>query len=279
MFICFSTKAIHLEAVTSLTSEAFIATLKRFVSRRGFSSHMYSDQGSNFVGAEAELREFVERVNKSASVSSFLAERGIQWHFNPPAALSQGGYWEAGVKSTKYHLKRVVGASTLTLEEFSTVLCQVEAVLNSRPICPMSPDPDDFDALTPGHFLIGQPLVAVPSPDFTEVKTGRLSRWQRTQQMVTHFWRRWSKEYIGSLQQRNKWKQQQRIVEVGDLVLLKEDDAPPLKWNIGRIVNVFPDKEGNVRVVTVKTKSSEYRRPIMKVCPLLTNQQLQQSQL
>jgi hypothetical protein len=276
IFICFTTKAVHLEAVTSLTSCAFIAIFHRFVSRRGFPLHMYSDQGSNFVGAEREMREFIESLHHDDSLHLFSAERGVTWHFNPPAAPSQGGYWEAGVKSTKYHLKRIVGTTTLVLEEFQTILCQVEAVLNSRPLGPLSPSPQDLDALTPGHFLIGQPLVAIPTPDLSAVKPGRLSRWERVQQIVTHFWTRWHREYLSTLQERNKWRKKQKDIAVGDLVILKEDDAPPLKWNKGRIMAVFPGSDGAVRVVTVKTKHGEYRRSVTKICPLISKEELDQ---
>jgi hypothetical protein len=265
-----------------MTTEAFIATLKRFVSRRGRPSHIYSDCGSNFLGAAKELEDWVN-VLKDNSVFDFLATEGISWHFNPPEAPHMGGLWEAAVKSAKYHLKRTVGGATLTLEEFGTILAMVEAVLNSRPLCAMSPEVDDHEALTPGHFLIGKQLMAVPEPSLLDIRENRLSRWQRVSQILQHFWKRWQAEYLHSLQERAKWRRPEKNIEVGDLVLMKHDQEPPLKWKLGRISSIYPGIDGLVRSAEVKTKTSEldpqkylikvkehfYKRPVTKICPLI----------
>ena len=271
LFVCMSTKACHLESVTELSTEAFIATFKRFISRRGPSSHMYSDCGTNFVGADNEMKMLLESSNHNQLLNRHLTDQGITWHFNPASAPHQGGLWEAGVKSTKYHLKRVIGQNILTLEEFNTVLCQVEACLNSRPLCALSSDPSDFNVLTPGHFLIGEPLTAIPEPDLTEIKINKLSRWQHAQQIVQHFWRRWSSEYLTSLQQRFKWTSKRADLQVGDLVIVKEDNLPPNKWKMGRVILVHPGEDALVRVVTVKTGTGEVKRPVVKLCPILFN--------
>ncbi|XP_071580104.1 uncharacterized protein [Temnothorax nylanderi] len=162
LFVCFSTSAIHLELVADYTTEAFIAAYKRFTSRRGICSTLSSDCGTNLKGADAELRRlFLASLHKSGDLAKLLAKDGTQWNFNPPAAPHFGGKWEAGVKSVKLHLKRIVGDQLLTFEEMNTLLIQIEAVLNSRPISPQSDDPNDISALTPGHFLVGQPLTTV----------------------------------------------------------------------------------------------------------------------
>ncbi|XP_029341390.1 uncharacterized protein LOC115033257 [Acyrthosiphon pisum] len=161
IFVCFSIKAIHIEAVEDMTSAAFLAALRRFISRRGKPSTMWSDNGTNFVGAERELSECLLNVAKN------LANEGVTWHFNPPSAPHFGGLWESGVKSAKYHLLRVLKESSLTYSELETLLCQVEACLNSRPLTPMSSDPFDTDPLTPAHFLIGGPMFFQPEPDLS----------------------------------------------------------------------------------------------------------------
>lgn len=196
LFVCMVTRAIHLEAVSDLTSEGFLAAFKRFVARRGHCAEVYSDNGTNFVGAARELKVlFVgERASVVSEVAENLAANGTTWHFIPPHAPHFGGLWEAGVKSAKHHLRRVVGNNTLTFEELSTVLAQIEACLNSRPISQISSNAADPIPLTPGHFLVGEPPVLVPDHNYEEANVGLLKRWQITQRMVQHFWRRWYQE-------------------------------------------------------------------------------------
>ncbi|XP_029170008.1 uncharacterized protein LOC114939764 [Nylanderia fulva] len=189
LFICFWSKAIHLELVSDYSSEAFIAALRRFVSRRGLCADIFSDCGTTFVGADRTLRElFIAASSEGEGIARAAAKEGIRWHFNPPAAPHFGGLWEAAVKSAKYHLRRVIGETTLTFEELSTLLTQIEACLNSRPLQALSDDPDDVSALTPGHFLIGAPLLAIPEPPQGGEHGDTRSRWQHLQQMREHFW-------------------------------------------------------------------------------------------
>ncbi|GFW42606.1 integrase catalytic domain-containing protein [Trichonephila clavipes] len=182
-------KAIHLEIFRDLTTEAFFAALKQFVARRGRPIEIHSDNGRNFVGANNELRKILKALfkGKVEEIMDFLSKEQIKWNFNPLSAPHFGGLWEAGVISLKYHLKRVIGNSILSHEEFLTLVVQIEAVLNSRPICPLSNDPNDVETLTPAHFLVGSSLVAVPDPDYTEIPMNRLSRWQLVQRMNQHF--------------------------------------------------------------------------------------------
>ncbi|XP_029053753.1 uncharacterized protein LOC114881213 [Osmia bicornis bicornis] len=184
VFIWFSTGAIHLELVSDYSAEAFIAAYKRFSGRRGIPATITSDCGTNLVGADRELRSLWKKVANS------LANDGTEWKFNPPSAPHFGGKWEAAVKSVKFHLRHVIGNTALTFEEFSTLLSQIEAVLNSRPLCPLTDDPSDIGALTPGHFLTGAALTTVPEPDLSDVPTSRLSRWQLLKQFVDHLWMR-----------------------------------------------------------------------------------------
>jgi len=156
LFVCFATRAIHIELVSNLTSEAFIAALRRFSSRRGKPANIYSDNGTNFVGANRELKELAQVLSSKTSPMQEMAnEIGISWHFIPAHSPYFGGLWEAGIKSLKYHLKRIAGNVILTFEELYTLLTQIEALLNSRPLTPMSSDPNDLTPLTPAHFLIG----------------------------------------------------------------------------------------------------------------------------
>ncbi|XP_076291065.1 uncharacterized protein LOC143214212 [Lasioglossum baleicum] len=240
----------------------------RFCSRRGIPSALYSDNGTTFRGADRELASAFRAATRDPTTLNRLALDRVTWHFTPPSAPHFGGLWEAGVRSVKYHLKRVVGAHTLTFEEFATLLCQVEACLNSRPLAAVSENFDDYCALTPGHFLIGAALTAVPNPSLLDLKEARLSRWQLCQQMTESFWRRWSQDYMQGLQQRVKWQTQKPNIVVGQLVLLRQSNLPPCKWELGRVIECHPGDDGIVRVVTVKTAQSQYKRPIVKLCIL-----------
>ncbi|XP_029663034.1 uncharacterized protein LOC115235400 [Formica exsecta] len=234
--------------------------------RRGLCRSLHSDCGTNFVGADAQLRAlFTASSPEQRKIADQMANESIRWCFNPPAAPHFGGLWEAAVKSFKHHLRRVLGESTLTYEEMSTLLAQIEACLNSRPLQAMSDDPDDLAALTPGHFLVGAALNAIPEASSLDVPLGRLSRWQLLQRMRDHFWDRWSQEYLHTLLQRPKWWATNEEVRVGRLCLIRSDNAPPTRWPLARIASVHPGADGRIRVVTLRTASSELTRPIAKI--------------
>ena len=272
IFVCFTTRAVHIELISDLTTEAFIAGLRRFFARRGLSTNLYSDNATNFVGARNEIEQIAKLVQSQSHndlVKSYLTSKGITWHFTPPRSPHFGGLWEAAVKSFKFHYYRVVGEKLFTYEELNTYTCKIEAILNSRPITPMSQDPNDLRALTLAHFLIGEALPSLPEVDYTDTPVNRLSVWEHIQFMKQHFWRRWSKEYLNQLTTRAKWHlKKPEDIKIGSLVLLKEDNISSLRWPLGRIVEVFPGKDGTTRVVTVKTSSGSYKRSITRVAPL-----------
>lgn len=278
LFVCMATKALHLELVTSLTTEAFLACLDRFVSRRGLPSNIYSDCGTNYIGAARQLQDlqgWLHEERTKTNLIDYASSKGIHWHFNPPHAPHFGGLWEAGIKSVKRLLRTNIGENVLTHEELMTYLLKIEAILNSRPLCPLSNAPEDFDYLTPGHFIIGGPLVAIPEPSLLNLKENTLSRWQLVKMLSEHFWKRWRLEYLTTLQQRSKWTKNCKDLEEGDLVLLKEDNVPPLKWPLARVVSTHPGRDGRVRVATVRTSSSSYKRPTCKLVPFPPSQNSQ----
>ncbi|XP_046599170.1 uncharacterized protein LOC124295055 [Neodiprion lecontei] len=264
IFICFTTSAVHLELVSDYTTEAFIAAYKRFTSRRGICAPIASDCGTNLVGADSELRRLLAASSKEfAEIANVLASHGTQWRFNPPSTPYFGGKWEAGVKSVKFHLKRVIEEATQTFEQFATFLTQVEATLNSRPLCAISDDPRDPSALTPGHFLVGSALKTIPEPSLIEVPVQRLSHWQHSRQMLEHFWKRWSTEYLQFFQNLSKWQTHHGNIKIGSIVLVKNENLPPSVWPLAKVIEAHPKTNGLVRVVTVKTKSSVLKRPIV----------------
>ncbi|XP_054277308.1 uncharacterized protein LOC128996192 [Macrosteles quadrilineatus] len=183
------------------------------------------------------------------------------------SAPHQGGIWERTVQSVKYHLRRVIGEQLLNFEEFLTLSTKIEAILNSRPITALSSDPAEVDYLTPGHFLIGSPLLALPEPTWEEVRSNRLSRWQLVQAMSQNFWKRWQKDYLHTLQRRGKWTLPQVNIKEGDLVLIHEEISPPLSWRTGRVTTTSPGPDGLVRVVHLHTNKGPLTRAVTKVSP------------
>lgn len=269
LFICFATKAVHLELVGDLTTKSFLACFKRFVARRGNVAEIFCDNGTNFVGAE---RIMFQNSHFRNAIMDNLSPRNIKFHFIPPRSPHFGGLWERAVRSVKQHLMRVSGDASLTYEEFYTLLTSIEACLNSRPITPLSEDPNDLEALTPGHFLIGVPLTSPAEKDVTAVPSNRLSRWERVQQIQQHFWARWRAEYFAQLQTRPKGQQvNPPNIECGTMVVLVDENLPPLKWRLGRVIETHPGEDGIVRVVTVRTASGVVKRAVKKVCVLPTD--------
>lgn len=271
LFICLATKAVHIELAADLSAETYLSVFKRFISRRGRPTDMYSDNGSNFVGAKREIDELYELFNNDIvkqKFTNFMTLEGIRWHFIPPRSPHMGGIWEAAIKRTKFHLKRIIGEASLKYDELYTLLVQIEAVLNSRPLTPLSSDPNDLRVLTPAHFLIGCPVTSYPESNLNDLPINRLSRWQRVEQLKQHFWRRWIKEYLHNCQARIKWNTVDQPIKVGQMVILQEDNLPPLCWSLARIEEVHAGDDNIIRVVTVRTPKGLYKRPITKLCVL-----------
>ncbi|XP_062557524.1 uncharacterized protein LOC134222387 [Armigeres subalbatus] len=279
VFVCLCTKAVHLELVTDLSTERFLQALRRFIARRGRPSDIYSDNGTNFVGARNQLTELFRMFKDNQHhdrVTTELAENGVQWHFIPPKAPHFGGLWEAAVRSAKNHLLKVIGETVVSSEDYATLLAQVEACLNSRPLVPMSDDPDDLQPLTPAHFLVGSSLQSLPDVNMKAVSSNRLNQYQLIQQKLQHFWNRWKREYLIQLQARTKRWKPAIPVQPGKLVVIKDENAPPIRWKIGRIIALHPGEDNVTRVVTVKTATGELKRPVEKICilPIPVNDEL-----
>ena len=257
IFICFTTKAIHLEPVENLTKEDCLNTLKRFTGRRGTPQAIDSDHSTTFIGARGELEfrrllrdeEFKDLINNLAS------QNHIDCFTIPPRTPHFGGLWEAAVKSLKRHLYRTVGSTKLSTSAFTTLLTQIEAILNSRPLTAPSTDINIPLVLTPGHFIIGRPVTAIPEP--SSPKNYTLSRhWRNIDKMIRQFWKKWSVEDLSSLQQRNKWRTENVQPAVNDIVIIKEDNTPPMCWPLARIIQTFDGNDNIVRVFQVKTNWS-----------------------
>lgn len=268
IFICFSTKAVHIEVVSDLSAEGFLNAFKRFVSRRGLCSEIYSDNAGNFVSANRQLSEIAD-FSKDPLFRSFLLDNHIEWHFIPPRSPHFGGLWESAVRLLKHHLKRIITSVNLTFEELYSITTQVEAIVNSRPLMRLTEDKDDLEMLTPGHFLVGRALRSLPEVPVDESRHTLVSRYRHMKLLIQHFWKAWCRDYLHSLQERTKWRQNTTPnVSEGDVVILKEENLPPMVWKMGIVRRTFPGEDGVVRVVEVNTSEGTFRRAVRKICVL-----------
>ena len=252
---------------TSLSTDAFLNAFERFCSRRGVPKHVLSDNSTNFVGANRELKELVSAFDQD-KISNTGGNRGIQWSFNLPLAPHFGGIHESMVKSAKRAIYAVLHGADVTDEELQTAFVGAEGLLNSRPLTYISSDPRDEVPLTPNHFLIGMAGGCfAPEVDTEDFPLTR--RWRYVQQLLKHVWQRWMRELIPTLNPRQRWRKQKRDAQVGDIVLIIDADTPRSQWPIGRVKEAIPGSDGHVRVLYVRVGSKLMKRPITRVCPLV----------
>jgi hypothetical protein len=274
LFICMSTRAAHLDLVTSLTTEAFLNVFKRFYSRRGIPQKMISDGGGCFVGAARELKALYDFLGGPGKdpITNGLAEHGIEWVFAVPRAPHTSGAVETMVRQAKILLRKTIASTPLTYEDLSTVICQAESVLNSRPLfcVPLSSSPLDAEHITPSHFLISQSTAAIPtSSNSLTLPTNQLNHYRKLMNLFLSFWERFNKEYLQQLQKRAKWRERGKVtICVGDIVLVKEDNLPPCQWRLGRVMETFPGPDGITRTVMLRTSLGNLKRNIMSIAPL-----------
>ncbi|XP_049869459.1 uncharacterized protein LOC126369201 isoform X2 [Pectinophora gossypiella] len=272
IFVCFVTKAIHVELASDLTTACFLNCLKRFIARRNKPSQIFCDNAATFKGANSQLQELYKLQSHPThqnSVVKFTADQGITFNFIPAYSPVFGGLWEAGVKSLKYHMKRVIGQTVLTYEELNTVIIQIEGILNARPLTPMSSDPSDLSYLTPSHFLTGAPITAFPEQDLTDIPTNKLHFWEQCTKIKQNFFKQWQKQYLSMLQNRPKWKTSTPNIDVGTLIILRDNNIMPFQWPMARVVKLYPGNDNKVRAFDVKMPNGNVvRTSITKVCPL-----------
>ena len=266
LFTCLTTRAIHIEKLSSLDTDAFINGLVRFCARRGKPEKIRSDNATNFVGSQRELVEAIAKWNESNKFKNHLLLNGISWEFNPPSASHQGGVWERQIRSVRKTLNAVLKNQVLDDERLETVFCEAEQVVNSRPLTYVSSDPKDEGPITPNHLLLLRDVPTVCPGHFTKDDVYS-RRWRHVQYIADCFWRRWLKEYLPVLQLRQKWIQPRRDIQIGDIVLVAEQ-APRKDWPLAKVVNTFQGRDGRVRSAELRTKNTILMRPIQKLCLL-----------
>ncbi|XP_072041348.1 uncharacterized protein [Amphiura filiformis] len=268
VFTCLAIRAVHIEKADSLDTDSCIAAIRRFVARRGQVKIIRSDNGTNIVGAQRELSKEISQWNQK-KISDDLLQNNIEWKFNPPGASHFGGIWERQIRTIRKLMVMLSKEQTLSDESLQTLFCEVESIINSRPLTLVSGDAQDLEPLTPNHLLLLKTHQNL-SPVLPE-NTGMCvrKRWKQVQYLADVFWRRWLKEYLPQLHSRQKWILPQRNLKTGDIVLIVNETAPRNTWLTGRVVETLPDNQGYVRQVKLKTKTSVLTRPVHKLCLLL----------
>lgn len=266
IFTCLRYRAVHIEVAQDLSSDSFMNAVLRFVSRRGPPRVIYSDNGTNFRGAELDVVKALKVWNQ-AEIQTKLNQKGIDWQFNPPAASHQGGVWERLIRSVRRILHSMIGPRLVNEETLRTFLTEVEKIMNDRPITRVSNDPQDLEALTPSHILLLRQNAALAPEQIDEAEKYK-ARWKHVHLLANEFWQRWTKEYLPTLQERQKWLDKKPNFRVGDLVLMADKNAPRGQWPKAIVEETFPDTDNVVRRVTVRTADAVYQRDVRKICLL-----------
>ena len=271
LFTCLAIRAVHLEVAHTLNTDSFLNALRRFMNRRGVPKRIFSDNGTNFIGGERELREGIQSFNQQ-KIHGILLQKEVEWNFNPPLASHMGGVWERMVKSVKKIMKALLKEQVVRDEILLTIFSEVESILNSRPITEIHQDAKDSEPLTPNHLLLLRPNTCLPPGVFQKVDGFGIRAWRQAQYLADRFWQRWLKEYLPLLQLRQRWTVPRRNLKVGDLVLVLDESVPRGQWPMGRVIKVYPDKAGWVRQVDVRVSAKDLKRPITKLCFLESTQ-------
>ena len=246
LFTCMCSRAIHIEMLDDLTSDAFLNALRCFIALRGNVSQLQSDQGTNFVGARNEFKELMKEIEQER-----VKELGCSFVMNPPASSHMGGVWERQIRTVRSVLTSILDQSARRLDSSSlrTFLYEVMAIVNSRPLTTEHlNDPSGPEPLTPNHILTMKSSIIEPPPgEFVREDLYLQKRWKRVQFLSNEFWDRWRKEYLLSLQQRSKWNKDRRNAKVNDIVLLQDDATSRNQWKMAKVTEVFPGVDGKVR--------------------------------
>ena len=257
LFTCMSSRAVHFEILQNLSSSNFLNALVRFHARRPGLRVLYSDRGTNFKGADHELQKVAKEWNESTAGD--LLSRGIEWKYSPPNSPHCGGIWERIIKGAKKHLTSLIGERKLDHDLLSTVLVEVERIMNSRPLTYASSDIRDLSVLTPANFLypgiVSNTSLHILPPAPPGGETLRY-QWQKARSLIDEFWSRWSSEYLHTLQTRKKWQKTQHNLYIGQIVLIVDENLPRDQWKIGRVEAIGPTEE-RVRNAQVKTVSGK----------------------
>lgn len=263
LFTCLTVRAIHIEVAYTLSADSCLMCLRSFIARRGQPQEIYSDNGTNFHGANNELIAVLKEMQDRSKVPS------IKWIYNPPASPHMGGSWERLIGSVKKVLSQIMPEHhRMTDESLKAFLTEVEGIVNARPLTHVSLEHEDDEALTPNHFLLGASSGVKAPGEFSDSDHCHRKNWRRIQHFSNLFWQRWTKEYLPSLTRRTKWHANVKNIEVGDLVIVVDSSSARNLWSKGRVISTTPGSDGVVRRATVQTSQGVFVRPTVKLAIL-----------
>ncbi|XP_062392175.1 uncharacterized protein LOC134080001 [Sardina pilchardus] len=263
IFKCMTVRAVHLDLLSHIDADSFLMALRRFIARRGTPSELWSDQGTNFRGGERELRETFEGM--APELQKQLARQKIAFRFNPPAAPHFGGVWEREVRSVKSALYATLGNQSVPEEVLLTVLLEVELILNSKPLGYVSADVADADPVTPNSLLMGRPDGSLPQVVYPETELLSRRRWRHAQVLADQFWARFIRDYLPSLQTRQKWTLSPPNLKDQAVVMIMDPHLPRALWPIGHVKAIHHSDDGRVRSADVNIKGQVYTRPVSRL--------------
>ena len=273
LFTCASTRAVHLELVPDLSMEAFLQAFRRFCSRKSVPRTMFSDNATTFMAASNHLK----RLCGSSSVQDVLAQKGTEWRFIPKRAPWYGGWWERLIGITKSTLKKVLGRACISYEALQTVLTEVEAVINDRPLTYVTSDSNDPEPLTPAQLLYGRRLTTLPvegsddiinNAEVAMTHSNLVKRARDQKRLIEQFHVRWRREYLTGLrEQRRETGRNLQTISIGDVVQI-HDDGPRIGWKLAVVEDVVRGNDGLVRAAKLRTSTGVTNRPIVRLYPL-----------
>ncbi|XP_075157943.1 uncharacterized protein LOC142231210 [Haematobia irritans] len=267
LFTCLTIRAVHIEVAHSLTTNSCILAIRNFMARRGIPLEFYSDNGTNFIGAERELREAILEVDRNEIMKTFTTPT-TKWIFNPPASPHMGGAWERLVRSVKTILYQTMPSRHPTDELLLNMLIEVENIINSRPLAYVPVEEDNAEAITPNHFLVGSSSGMKPLSMCDDRGIVLRQNWLTSQQYGNIFWKKWLAEYLPSLTCRSKWHEKPKPLEKGDLVIIVDSSLPRNVWLRGRVLETRLARDGQVRSAKVQTQRGIMERPATKLAIL-----------
>lgn len=277
LFTCLAIRAIHIEVIEEMTSSCFINALRRFTAIRGPVKELRSDCGSNFVGSVDDLNANVINVD-DPKTSSYLNSQGITWKFNPSHSSHMGGVWERMIGVSRRILDSLLTdlpGNALTHEVLVTFMCEVMAIVNARPLIPVSSDPDNPLVLSPSVILTQKTKSDVQTFNHINQSDMYKAQWKRVQTLAENFWKRWSREFLQTLQKRRKWERDVRNLQDGDVILMKDSNLPRNEWPLGLVVRAIKSDDGFVRKACVRIlrdgTPKEFIRPISELVYLFSN--------